>query len=62
MFMGFFFGLLIWVVPSQLNFASELIERQTNYAALLNTEIEVLNVAVEEVKVAVVLDGVDEAL
>ena len=49
MFIVFFFGLLIWVVPSQLNFASELIERQTNYVALLDTEIEVLNTLSDEI-------------
>ena len=49
MFIIFLLGLLIWVVPSQLDFATELIERQTNYAALLNTEIEVLNTLSDEI-------------
>ena len=49
MFLLFLFGLLIWIVPSQLDFASQLIERKTNFSALLATEIEVLNTLTDEV-------------
>ena len=49
LFIFFFFGLLIWIVPSQLQYADELVERRTNYEQLLDTELVVLNTLSEEI-------------
>lgn len=40
---------LIWIVPRQLAFGEELIERKYNYINLMNSELDVLNTLTDEV-------------